>query len=85
MNKNSKLSDSIGNLYRAALFLAREDFDSQQGLKFAKKAIKNLEKTNNYEKICQKIRKALINHSIDQREQNLVLAEKILDQYLLLK
>lgn len=85
MNKKSQLSDAIANLYRAALYLAKEDYEAQMGVKFAEKAIKYFEKENKFGEQKKALKKALNKYSISDRKQTNILAEKILDQYLYLK
>lgn len=85
MDKKSQLSDAIGNLYRAALYLAKEDYETQMGVKFVERAIKFFEKENKFEEQKEALKKALNKYSISDREQTNILAEKILDQYLYLK
>lgn len=84
MDKNSKLSDAVGDLYRAALYLAKDNYDSNQGINFAENAIEFLEEKNKYPETRNKIKKYLQDYSINDQREVLILAEKILDQYLLL-
>jgi len=69
LDKKSYQSEAIANLYRAALYLARGS--KEVGLEFLEKANKYLSK-----KIYPKI---------ETKEDCLFWAEKILDQYHLLK
>lgn len=85
MDKKSQLSDAIGNLYRAALYLAKDDYDSKLGIEFVKDAIKFFEKENKFGEQKEALKKALNKYSISDRKQTNILAEKILDQYLYLK
>jgi hypothetical protein len=85
MNKDSQQSDAIGNLYRAALYLASDNYDSKQGVEFTEKAVNFFEKNNKFKDSVKALNKALDKYSVDKKKQSLILAEKILDQYLLLK
>ncbi len=69
LDKKSYRSDTIANLYRAAFYLARGS--KETGLKFLEKANKYLSK-----KMYPKIK---------TKKDCLFWAEKILDQYHLLK
>lgn len=72
LKKNSIISDAIGNLYKAAFFLAKKGGDKRLAIELIKNASK---KFPSVKKVLDKYQNA--NH--------LLLAEKILDQYLLLK
>ncbi len=81
LDKKSVVSDAVGNLYRAAFFLAR-------GKREEKEAINLINKTK--EKIPSLSKK--LNNLLEKyfyrsksRKNRLILAEKILDEYLLLK
>ena len=80
LNKNSYDSDAIGNLYRAALYLARGSIDI--GIQFLIKAQEKLgDKLDPEIKLLTNPRKqsssVSFNHSY--------WAEKVLDQYLKIK
>ena len=78
-NKNSNRADAIGNLYRSALFMVR----GQTELSFS-----FLEKAHHV--LGKKLPKPIVQlmntngKSVDEKNR-LFWAEKILDQYLLLK
>lgn len=72
LNKFDQKSDGIVDIYRAALYLARGA--NEMGLEFLEKARK---------KLGQDI--VVFPNEIKTRRQQLVFAEKILDQYLRLK
>lgn len=72
LNKFDIKSDGIADLYRAALYLTRGA--NEAGLEFLRKAKK-------------KLGKRIVNapEKFKNRQQQLFLAEKILDQYIKLK
>ena len=75
LNKNSKKSDAIGNLYRAAFFLARGKGEEKLAIALIKKTAKKLPF------LAKRLKNILKKYSASR----LVLAEKVLDEYLLLK
>lgn len=77
LNPQSRQSDALGNLYRSALFMVRGQID----LSFS-----FLEKTKSVlkEKLSTQITDILKKKNLS-KEQRLLLAEKILDQYHVLK
>jgi len=80
LKKQSKKSDALANLYRAAFFLARSQNEEKLALDLLKKSTPLLS--------CKQQIKQLINnylHSPKTTKEKLVLAEKILDYYLRLK
>jgi len=80
LDKNSKESDAIANLYRAAFYLAGGH--KEVGLEFLEKASKYLSG-----KISPKLEKFISSKNKGLKTQGdfLFWAEKILDQYHLLK
>jgi len=65
LNKNSSIADALANLYRAAFYIAKNQ--KREGVLFFKKAKNALGK------------KITVNP--EQTKDNLLLAEKILDEY----
>lgn len=78
LNPQSKQSDAIGNLYRSALFMVKGQVDLS--LTFLEKAHLVLRK-----KIPASLVRLLTAKDSLPRKRQLFWAEKILDQYLLLK
>lgn len=80
LDKNSIRSDAIANLYRAAFYLARGS--KETGLEFLGKANKYLSG-----KISPKLKNLIFSKDKNLKTQKdcLFWAEKILDQYHLLK
>lgn len=76
LNKFSKKSDAIANLYRAALYLARGS--RELGLKFLSDAQKVLGKTLGVELSGLITNKDKV---LKNQKDNLFWAEKILDRY----
>lgn len=80
LNKKSLKADAIANLYRAAYFLARGKGEERQAITLLKKSAKQL--------ACQQRLKFLLekySYPFKAPRDRLVLAEKVLDEYLLLK
>jgi nitrate/TMAO reductase-like tetraheme cytochrome c subunit len=77
MDKNSELADAVGNLYRAALYLARKDLDKTVGREFVQKAINKLKESQQFYNDAQGIEEAVKKY----HKENIILAEKILDKY----
>ena len=65
LDKHSQQADAVANLYRAALFLARGS--RKAGLEFLRKAQERLG--------------IKLNPTLENRDDELYWAEKILDQY----
>jgi hypothetical protein len=80
LNKNSYDSDAIGNLYRAALYLARGS--TETGIQFLIKAQEKLEGKLDPEISFLTNRKK---QSLESKAEYSYWAEKVLDQYLKLK
>jgi hypothetical protein len=80
LDKNSHQSDAVVNLYRAALYLARGS--RKIGLEFLEKAKKFLPG-----KVSPEVERIIAskNKYLKTQKDCLFLAEKILDQYHLLK
>ncbi len=81
MDKNNYLADAVGNLYRGALYLARSDLDKKLGREFIDKAVEKLKKNRKYFQEGKNIERMVKKY----QKSNLILAEKILDKYHLLK
>lgn len=80
LDKKSLKADLIANLYRAAYFLARGKGEEGLAIILLEKSAKKL--------ACQQRLKVLLkNYSYPFKtpQDRLVLAEKVLDEYLLLK
>lgn len=78
LNSKSKSSDALGNLYRSALFMIKGQ--TNLSISFYQKAYHVLK-----EKMPTKIVNAPKNKETLTKKQRLLLAEKILDQYLFFK
>ncbi len=78
LNSKSKSSDALGNLYRSALFMVKGQTDLS--ISFYQKAYSNLK-----EKMTTQVVNASKNKKTLTKKQRFLLAEKILDQYQLLK
>jgi len=74
LDKNSKRADAIGNLYRAAFFLARNKGEEELAFDLIKKSAQELP-----------LFSKKLKHILKFKNNHLILAEKILDEYLLLK
>lgn len=87
LDKKSKIADAIGNLYRAALFLARGKGEEKVSLDLLKKSYKLFDKEASYRQPAEKIKHLLDNFkaSLDNENKRLIFAEKVLDQYLIMK
>jgi len=70
LNKKSKTTDAIGNLYRAAFFLARDSQEKDLAMKLLRQANQKL----NSKQLTYLIKSA-------PKIKRLILAEKILDEY----
>lgn len=77
MDKNSIIADAVGNLYRGALYLARDDLDKKLGQRFIKKAVGKLKESQEYLQEANDIEIIFNKH----KDSDLILAEKILDKY----
>ena len=87
LDKKSKISDAIGNLYRAALFLAREKGEEKVSLDLLKKSYEVFDDEISYRKLAGEI-KSLLDSSkvfLSDKKKRLIFAEKVLDQYLIMK
>lgn len=78
LSLESKSSDALGDLYRSALFMVKGQTDLS--ISFYQKAYSVLK-----EKMTTQIVDTSKNKETLTKEQRLLLAEKILDQYQLLK
>lgn len=86
-DKKSEIADAIGNLYRAALFLARGKGEEKVSLDLLKKSYEVFYKDTSYRQPAEKI-KFLLDISKDfltDKKKRLIFAEKVLDQYLMMK
>jgi len=81
------LGDALGNLYRAAFFLARSEGQETIAFELIKKSQKVLEKETFLKSTVDKLDyllEDLVALKSNQRKRK-IIAEKILDQYLVLK
>ena len=80
LNKKSKKSDAVANLYRAAFFLARGKGEEKLALDLLCKANEQLTGNQNLNSLLKKYP-----YPFKTSRDRLTLAEKVLDEYLLLK
>lgn len=87
LDKKSTVSDAVGNLYRSALFLARSKGEEETAIDLIEKTARELSSHREFFPLSKKINKLLKKYPYPFKSQNsrLILAEKILDEYLLLK
>ena len=79
LDKYSTRSDAIGNLYRAALFLARGQGEEELGVELVQQAAKKLPG------LTSRLKSLLKKYSIQSHTSRMILAEKLLDEYLLVR
>lgn len=79
LDKNSLVADAIGNLYRAAFFLARGKREEKLAISLIKKTSQFLSGYPRFSSASARLKKLLL------EKNRLILAEKVLDEYLLMK
>lgn len=87
LKKNSTIDDAIGSLYRAAFFLARGKGEEKLAFSLINKSVKKLMGKPKYSSVINNLNILMKKNSLPfkSKTERILLAEKVLDQYLLLK
>jgi len=87
LKKQSKIADAIGNLYRAAFFLARGQGEEKLAFSLIKQSVQKLSGKPKYDSISKNLNSLLkkFPYPFKNKTDQMTLAEKVLDQYLVLK
>lgn len=86
LDKHSPISDAIGNLYRASFLLASRKGEDKLPKELIQKSINKFYQSKGFKNTSIYLKQLVSSYyPLKSKKQGLILAEKILDQYLILK